>query len=259
MANTPHNGSAAASSTDAAVHEPSAPERAHGRVQLAVYDFDGTCITGNSPVMLVRHLMRKRMLRPTEALKIGAWAFCYKFRLPQNESWVRSLVFSAFEGQPQSQVDDYLAKFYDDEIACRFRPEADASMLEHKNEGCVVMVVSATWDAIIARAMEKHPFQFYVATRMKVDSSGNYTRLVDGLPVEGQEKISAIKRFADGKYGAGNWELAYAYGDHHSDLPLLEAARTPHAVTPDNPLERAAKRRGWAILKWEKIKNREEA
>lgn len=226
------------------------------RVRLAVYDFDGTSITGNSPVMLFQYLFRRHMLRPNVTLHIMAWAFKYKFRLPQNESWVRSLVFTAFEGKPKAEVDDYLKKFYEEEVAERYRAEADASMQAHRDEGCVVMVVSATWEAIVERAMQDHPFQFYVATRMRVDAQGNYTREVEGMPVEGQEKVSAVQRFADGKYGEGNWELAYAYGDHHSDLPLLQAAVSPAAVTPDNPLERAAKANGWPILQWEKTRHR---
>ena len=123
-------------------------------------------------------------------------------------------------------------------------------MRRHIEEGCVVMVVSATFDAIVNRAMESHPFQFQVSTRMKVDAQGNYTCDVDGAPVEGVEKVRMVEHFADEKFGVGNWVLAYAYGDHHSDIPLLEAARVPCAVTPDNPLEREAKRRGWSVLDW---------
>jgi len=227
-----------------------------GKIKIAVYDFDGTSIAGNSPVILVNHLIRKSKLRLSVSLRIGLWAFAYKFRLPQNESWVRSLVFTAFEGKPQAEVDAYLARFYEDEIACRFRPEADESMAHHAEEGCVVMVVSATWDAIVERAMRDHPFHYAVATHMKVDDKGNYTREVEGLPIEGAEKVCAIERFADEQFGKGRWELAYAYGDHHSDLPLLEAARHPYAVTPDNPLERAAKERDWPILEWNSSRSR---
>lgn len=52
------------------------------------------------------------------------------------------------------------------------------------------------------------------------------------------------------RYGEGNWELAHAYGDHHSDRTILRAARTPHAVDPDRPLLRTARREGWDVLDW---------
>ena len=45
-------------------------------------------------------------------------------------------------------------------------------------------------------------------------------------------------------------ELAYAYGDHHSDEPLLAAAKWPFAVTPNTGMTKIAKRNHWPILDW---------
>ncbi|MBQ9069259.1 MAG: HAD-IB family phosphatase [Eggerthellaceae bacterium] len=221
------------------------------KVRLAVYDFDGTCITGNSPALLVGYLMRNRILPFPTALRIGIWALRYKYQLPQNESFVRGLVFKPFCGIPADLVDDYLRLFYDEVVAARWRPAADESIAAHHDEGCVVMAVSATWEPIAFRAQESHRFDHVIATRMVVDANGNYTRRVDGLPLEGQEKLRAVIAFANKAYGEGGWELAYAYGDHHSDAPLLSAATTAFAVTPNKPLARMARERGWRILEWE--------
>lgn len=221
------------------------------KVRLAVFDFDGTSIDGNSPVMLVSHLARRRMIGKRITLRIALWGLRYKLRLPQNESWVRGMVFSAFEGKPVAEVDAYLARFYEDKIAKRFRPEAAETMRRHAEEGVVVVVVSATFEPIIIRCMQDHPIQYQISTRMKVAEDGTYTREVEGLPVEGEQKLVALTDFADARFGAGNWELAYAYGDHHSDRALLSAATHAFAVDPDKPLARTARKRGWKILDWE--------
>lgn len=236
------------------VEKSALPVQDDGKVHIAVYDFDGTCITGNSPVMLVRHLIRKRKIGLWTAIRIGAWATAYKLSLPQNESWVRWLVFKAFDGTDKVEVDNYLAKFYEDHVARRFRPEADLSMANMVEQGFEVIVVSATWDAIVKQASKTHPFQDCLGVRMQVDPWGNYTRFVDGEPLEGQAKVDALVAFADARYGQGNWILDYAFGDHHSDLPLLEYAEHPCAVTPDRPLRRAAKGRDWPILEWCSVK-----
>lgn len=222
----------------------------HKPAQLAVFDFDGTSISGNSPVILVWHLVKHNMLRKSVVLRILLWATAYKFRLPQNESWVRSLVFSAFDGRPVQEVDRFLADFYDEDIAPLFRPEADAAMREHANAGHVVVVISATFEPIILRAMQHHPFENQISTRMRIAPDGTYTREVEGLPVEGEQKLVAVKAFGDAHFGAGNWELAYAYGDHHSDRAVLSAATHAFAVDPDRPLARTARKRGWPILNW---------
>lgn len=220
------------------------------KVQVAVFDFDGTSIEGSSPSWLVNRLIFARKITPITSLKIGFWGIAYKWHLPQNEAWVRGQVFTAFEGKPKEEVDRYLRNFYDEWIARRFRPKADETMRQRADEGCEVIVVSATFEPILLRAMESHPFTHQISTRMKVAEDGTYTREVDGRPVEGEEKLIALKHWCDGHYGEGNWELAYAYGDHHSDEPLLAAAKHPFAVTPNTGMTKIAKQRNWPILDW---------
>lgn len=221
-------------------------------VRLAVFDFDGTSISGNSPVLLVRYLLKHKMLKKSVLLRILLWAFAYKFRLPQNESWVRGLVFSAFCGKPHEEVDRFLQDFYDECIDVRFRKEAEDAMIAHERDGHIVLIISATFEPIVVRAMEVRPFHHQISTKMRVDAEGHYTCEVEGEPVEGEQKLNAVCDWANEIYGEDGWELSYAYGDHHSDAPLLAASKHAYAVSPDNPLERMAKREGWEILDWGK-------
>lgn len=165
---------------------------AEGKVQVAAFDFDGTCIQGNSPVMLVRYLVRRRMLSPSVVARILSWAFAYKTRLPQNEAWVRGLVFRAFAGRPVAEVNGFLRDFYDQVIDRRFRADAEAEMAAHEAAGHAVVCVSATFEPIIAAAMERRPIQYAIATRMRVDFQGNYTDEVEGEPIEGPEKVVVL-------------------------------------------------------------------
>lgn len=170
--------------------------------------------------------------------------------LPQNEASVRGLVFSAFEGWPVRRVDDFLATFYDEHIAPLFRIQADAAMQAHRDAGDVVVMVSATFEPIVLRAMQYHSFDYQISTRMRVAADDTYTDKVEGLPVEGKEKLAAVQRFADAHFGSDNWEITTAYGDHHSDAAILSAARHACVVSPDRPLARMAKIQGWEVLTW---------
>lgn len=221
--------------------------------KIAAFDFDGTSIQGNSPVLLVRHLRRHKMLQKRIISRVVAWGVAYKLRLPQSEAWVRGQVFTAFDGLSREEVDAYLADFYDERIGGkgRFRPQADAAMRRLHDEGIEVLIVSATFGPIVRRAQQLHPFDACLCTEMCVDEQGHYTTHVRGACVEGIEKVKAICAYADARYGASNWELVEAYGDHHSDIPMLEMAQHPFAVTPNSALEREAKRRHWDILDWD--------
>lgn len=219
-------------------------------VEIAVFDFDGTSITGNSPVILVRYLRRTGLLKKRIFTRIIFWALRYKLRLPQNESWVRGAVFSAFKGQRKEVVDQFLERFYDEHLEKAFRSKADEAIEHHLACGREVWVVSATFEPLIKQAMKTHHYTKQFSTRMATDENGCYTCKVEGLPVEGEEKLVRVTDYANRKYGAGNWVISHAYGDHHSDRTLLRAAQHPYAVTPDRPLRRSAKENGWPILFW---------
>ena len=170
-----------------------------GKVRVAVFDFDGTSIEGSSPSWLVSRLMFERKISPVTVLKIMCWGIAYKWHLPQNEAWVRGQVFRAFEGKPHEEVDRYLTGFYDKWIEKRFRPQADAAMRACHDEGCEVIVVSASFEPIVLRAMETHPFDHQISTRMKIADDGTYTREVEGKPIEGDAKMVALRHWCDGR------------------------------------------------------------
>lgn len=223
---------------------------ADGVYHIAVFDFDGTCIRGNSPVMLVRHLALSGRLSFIVILRIIWWAVRYKFHWPQNESSVRELVFTAFEGKPRVEVDDYLDRFGEENVAKRFRPQAHETMADHVRKGHVVLCLSATFEPILRSIVPQHPIQFQISTRMQVDDQGNYLAKVEGLPVEGREKLNALRRFADKEFGEDKWVLDWAYCDHYSDYELLAAAKHPCAANPTSTLAKIAKREAWPIITW---------
>ena len=129
--------------------------KATGKHAIAAFDFDGTSIQGNSPVLLVRYLRGDDLLRKRVLAKVGAWGAAYKLHLPQSEAWVRGQVFTAFEGGPKEQVDEYLRDFYDKVIAGqkRFRPKARAAMNALRDAGVEVVIVSATFGPIVRRGI----------------------------------------------------------------------------------------------------------
>ena len=190
------------------------------------------------------------MLNPTVLLRIGLWATAYKLRLPQSEAWVRGLVFRAFAGKPKAEVDAFLHDFYDECVAPHVREQARRAIDAWHEQDVSVVCVSASFEAIIQRAMRDLPFDYQISTRMKVNYDGTYACEVDGVPVEGDRKMIELRRFANAKWGEGGWELVAAYGDHHSDRALLAGAQQGFAVCPDRPLGRTARERGYQVLEW---------
>lgn len=230
--------------------DPKHPASPSNKVTIAAFDFDGTCISGSSPKKLVGVLGRKGRISPYKLFRIGLWGLAYKLNLPKDAEGVRQRVFSAFAGLPAEKVNKFLCTFFNDKVAHMYRQDADACMLAHLEDGHVVILISASFEPIIAAAMLEHPIQYALASRMQIDAEGTYTGKVEGLTTEGPDKIIALREFCDKYFGKDCWEIGWAYADHFSDLTLLEAATHPCAVTPDNLLEETAEERGWKILNW---------
>ncbi|MFR5091613.1 MAG: haloacid dehalogenase-like hydrolase [Adlercreutzia equolifaciens] len=210
---------------------------AEGKVQVAAFDFDGTCIQGNSPVMLVRYLVRRRMLSPSVVARILSWAFAYKTRLPQNEAWVRGLVFRAFAGRPVAEVNGFLRDFYDQVIDRRFRADAEAEMAAPRGGGgtpwCACRPPSSPssprpWSAALIQLRHRHAHEGRLPGQLHRRGGGRAHR----GPREGGGAPSLVRRAVRrGWLGA-----RLACGDHHSDRAVLAAAKSAYAVTPDRPL-----------------------
>ena len=95
--------------------------------------------------------------------------------------------------------------FYDSHLEKLFRAQAKPNVIEeHRAAGREVWAVTATFEPLIQQAMTTtygHTPAF--STRMKIDSDGRYTREVEGLPVEGSQKLEVLTREANARFGKG--------------------------------------------------------
>ena len=219
-------------------------------VNLAVFDFDGTCLAGNSTVMVARDLARRRLISRSCTLRLIFWGVRYALHLPRERGGSFRYIFSAFRGWTARETDAYMAEVYAETVRPRLRPGAKDAVRDAREAGCVCVLLSATFENMVRLARDDLGVDCVLATGMFKDGEGNYTGLPDG-EMEGRHKVEALSAFADGRFGEGKWELTYAYGDHHSDRPLLEAAKHPFVVTPNTGMKHIVKETGWPVLDWE--------
>ena len=219
--------------------------------KVAVFDFDGTSIDGQSGSLFTRYLFRSRIMSPRRLARLTWWGVRYKLHLPYRQDEARELVFGALAGRSAAEVDAIMARFHDEVLAPLYRPSALDEVARCHARGLTVLLVSATFEPIAELAARTMGADGFAATRMERDSRGGYTGRVDGPVVAGAEKYRAAVRWCDERFGPGNWSLEAAYGDHHTDADLLARAKRPFAVCPGKTLVMVARRRGWPILDWD--------
>ncbi len=132
----------------------------------------------------------------------------------------------------------------EEEVLPRLSPRGLVRIREHQAAGHRVVLLSGTLDFLA------QPLQAYlqadrlVAARPEVERGRLTGRLAEPHPY-GARKRELLLQIAreEGIDLAGS----FAYADHHTDLPFLEAVGHPVAVNPDRRLYRIARARGWAI------------
>ena len=230
------------------VHAQAEPTSAVTR--LAVFDLDGTSIDGQSGSLLAIYLFRRGMLGLPKAVRLAWWGVRYKLHMHHSQEEPRHVIFSRLGPMGREQADKIMDEFSRDEILPRLRKDAVAEVARRREEGCTTLLVSATFERVAMHAAEALGVDAYIATKMRTDEDGNYLSEVDGLTIEGSEKVQAVEQWADEHLGKGAWRLAYAYADHHSDEELLGHAEQAFAVCPGKTLRPGARRNDWPQLNW---------
>ena len=236
--------------TDNDRNEAAAPAGAPAR--LAVFDYDGTIIDGQSGSLFARYLLSHGLISMRTASRLFWWGVRYKLHLPYRQDEARELIFRDLGQRGYDEALRIMRAFHEEVLRPLYRADAVAEVRRRREEGCVTLLVSATFEEIARLAAEELGVDGFVATLMERDARGAFTGRVAGEVVAGPGKCRAVERWAGEHVGTGDgsWAIAYAYGDHFTDEPLLERAETPFAVDPGTTLARIARRRGWRILEW---------
>ena len=217
---------------------------------VAVFDYDGTVIDGQSGWLISLYLHSKHLVSLSRAGRLFWWGVRYKLGLPHREEEARELVLGAVSHMKPEEVDQIMCDFHDEVLVPLYRQQAIDEIHRREEEGCATLLLSATFQQIADRAADYLSMTGAVATELERAEDGSYTGRVSGDVIEGEYKPIAAKRWADECFGEEGWRLAYAYGDHRSDAQLLEEADEAFAVCPKNALKPLAKKGGWTILDW---------
>jgi HAD superfamily hydrolase (TIGR01490 family) len=217
---------------------------------LAVFDFDGTCIDSQSGTLFSLYLFKRGYLSVSRAARLFRWGARYLLHLPNRQEESREIIIESLNEHTVDEVKQIMNDFFEEALVRRFRKKALDEVAQRHEEGCITILLSATFSGIAAPAARYLGMDVCIATEMETDGEGKYTGKVLGPVIAGKEKPRAVERWANEHLGQGAWRILYAYGDHHTDEYLLERAVRPFVVSPGKTLKQIAKRRGWPIVDW---------
>ncbi|HVL98181.1 MAG TPA: HAD-IB family hydrolase [Egibacteraceae bacterium] len=215
---------------------------------LAVFDLEGTILSSNvvESYVWLRLAELPQRAWPSELAGI-ARALPGLLAADRRD---RGEFLRAFYRHYEGATVEGLARLVEQHVADlmlrRAAPAAVRRVRHHRAVGHRTVLVTGALEPLVEPL--RPLFDEVVATRLAVDPAGVYTGYLSLPPLVGEARAAWLRRRA----GAAGDDLtaSWAYGDSHSDLPLLEAVGNPVAVNPDHGLYRVARRRRWPVEEW---------
>lgn len=212
---------------------------------IVFFDIDGTLLKGQSQIAFLRFLLKEKQVSIFfYFFLIGGYAL-YKIGLIRSPRSIMELGVKYAVGKSVLEVDTLINRFLTIHKKDFIYEQALREIKDHQERGNRVVLLSSTLYPIAYSLGKFIGVKDVLATEVTT-SNGVYVGKIDGDILYGENKVASAQDYLNTL--KAQWENTWAYGDHSSDIPLLEKVKYPIAVNPDSGLENIASHNHWKIL-----------
>ena len=213
----------------------------------AFFDFDKTLLETESAKLGLKYLWDRRLLSIRFLVKVLVANFFYQRHLVSDELVAR-IILKLYRGRRLQEFAEGAPAFYQDNLKPKLAPNILARVREHQRQGHLLILISGSVRYMLNSVVEDIGFDHLLCTDLEVGDDGLLTGRAQGpLCIDRTKRTLAIEL---AKTHNIDFSQSYAYGNHQSDIPLLELVGNPFVVEPTRPLLKVAKRRDWPVLKF---------
>lgn len=205
--------------------------------RIALFDFDGTLLPGDSIVHLIRFAARKKRIRLIRLFSGVFFGILFKLHIA-DETTSKNAALRFLEEMSREERDQLLEHFVQEKLIPLFYRDGLACIRDLHEKGNQIWLVSASTDHYMPMIAAYIGADQLLCTQ--TDQSG---RILQNC--KGQEKVRRIQEALSSLPGA---VITEAYADSKSDLPMLMLAEKAIAVNPKRSLKRSgrfAETRSW--------------
>ena len=217
--------------------------------RAAFFDVDGTLARTNIAKAYVQIRLGELSL-PAKVLWVPFFA-CKGLLYLLIDSFDRALFnrlfYRNYRGRRVATAPELARVCFERYYRPRILPEAREQVKTLQEKGYRVVLVTGSLDFLVAPLAEEFGIRDVIASELEAEGD-RFTGKLKGDPLSDTVKADKVREFAESE-GLSLGE-SHAYGDSIADLPMLEAAGHPHAVSPDSRLRSIANDRSWPILEW---------
>jgi HAD superfamily hydrolase (TIGR01490 family) len=213
----------------------------------AFFDFDQTLLDTESSRLGFKYLWERRLISLGFILKVMAANFFYKRHWMSDET-IAAIMLKFYHKKRLEEFQLGAAAFYQEQLKPRLAPNILKRVAQHYQEGHVLVLISGSIRYLLEPVVEDLGFDHLLCTDLEVGPDGLLTGKAKGpLCLDSTKRVLSEKLAEEAHIDLAS---SYAYGNHQSDLPLLELVGHPYAVEPTEPLKNVALKNEWPILKF---------
>ena len=191
--------------------------------EVAVFDFDGTIIRGDSIVSLQRYALKRRsvsLFGVIRAVCCGALYHAHLMSAVTAKKHSHSFLTRMTPEERENLLHSFALSLVD-----RAYPLALAKLKEHKAHGDIIVICSASCECYMQYVAPLLGADALLCTPSKSDGG------MLGPNCRGEEKVRRVAQWLKTK-GLPEVSICAAYGDSAGDAPILRLSQHPVLVNP---------------------------
>lgn len=215
----------------------------HTGSTVAFFDVDETLLSGRTlESFLMYYLKQEPSMASPERIRELRNDVVHLSRVEFNREY-----FGLWAGQSAARVLAAGRSWFRDAVDQPdfFRTNVIERLREHRKSGAHVVLISGSFAAPLQPIAEYVQAHALYCTELEVSDSGFFTGTINSAML-GDDKRRAVDDYLAGFDPRP--ESTWGYGDHSSDLPLLEHVSNPVVVGTDAELNSIAAERDWQVL-----------
>ena len=209
----------------------------------ALFDFDGTIISGYSAVAFFQEQVKRGHMSPRDVVELMSVMASFGIGI----LGFPALMLAASQFLRGVREDSYAAfgeDVFKSHIARQIYPETRALVEAHQRKGHTVAIISSATPYQVAPAARSLDIEHVLCTHLQVEN-GEFTGAVVRPICFGHGKVIAAESLAQ-PYGV-DLAKSFFYSDSTDDLELLERVGNPRPLNPSGKLRAISERRGWPV------------
>lgn len=209
---------------------------------LAIFDLDGTLLSGDSDYAWGQFLVEKGLV-DTQLYKEANDRFFKQYQSGTLDIYeYLSFSLKPLTKYTLDELSELHRTFMEEKVRPMMQQEAHNLLKYHKEQGHFLLLITATNQFVTDPIADELGMDHIIAPTPEIVDN-HYTGNIIGIPSFQEGKVTRLNEWL--KENNFSMEGSYFYSDSRNDLPLLELVTHPVAVDADEILTDIAKERGW--------------